>query len=203
MNWRIRMAARFASVLFLGFAPAFASAQFPVPAAAGRSVSLSVGYSYVDLAMTPPTRVPLNGVDASLTGDVLPRFGLAVDAGYARASDVLSSGHHSDLLSYLGGPVFYPSRSKRLTTFLRGLAGGARETGPVPINGVGLATGYANKFAWAVGAGAEWKIYSSIGIRAGADYLHTAYFAGSAAVRGQGNIRATGSVVYYFGRHHR
>jgi len=195
--------AAFVGVVFLGLTPASASAQVPVPAAAGRSVNVSVGYSYVDLAMTPSNRVSLNGIDASLTGDILSRFGLAIDTGYARASNVFVSGHHSDLLSYLGGPVFYPSRSKRLTTFVRGLAGGARETGPVPINGGGFASGYANKFAWAFGAGAEWKVHSSIGIRVGGDYLHAAYFAGSPAVRGQGNIRATGSFVYYFGRHHR
>ena len=37
-------------------------------------------------------------------------------------------------------------------------------------------------------------------IRTGVDYMRTAYFDSSLAIRGQNNIRTTAAVVYYFGR---
>ena len=191
------VAARFGAVLLFGFTPALVSAQFPVPAATGRSINLSVGYSYLNLAITPSTRVSLSGVETGFTLGIGSKFGVIIDASYMRVSNVLGSKFHSDLLSYLSGPVLYPLHGRRLTTYLRGLIGGARETGATPLNG-GFVTGWVNKFSWACGGGAEYKLSHSLGFRSGADYLHTAYFNGSSAIRGQGNIRATGTVIFYF-----
>jgi len=36
-------------------------------------------------------------------------------------------------------------------------------------------------------------------IRTGVDYMRTAYFDSSLAIKGQNNIRTTAAVVYYFG----
>jgi hypothetical protein len=86
-------------------------------------------------------------------------YGARVDIGYVRASDVLNSRNHSDVLSYLAGPVFYPVRRRNLTVFAQGLFGAARVTGAVPLSGGGFLTGYANQFALAVGTGAEYRVY--------------------------------------------
>ena len=128
------------------------------------------------------------------------RFGVRLDLGYVRASNVLSSGHHSDILSYLGGPVYYPFTTSRMETYVHFLAGGARVTGVVPSNQGQLITGYANEFAWAGGGGFQIDISSATAVRVGGDYLHTSYFDPSGALHGQGNLRAVVSFVYVLGR---
>ena len=97
----------------------------------------------------------MNGLDAALTVDVSPRLGGRVDVGYVRASHILNSAYHGDVLSYLAGPVFYPVRRGKVAAFAQGLLGAARVTGAVPVTGGGFVIGYVNQFAWAVGAGAE------------------------------------------------
>ena len=79
--------------------------------------------------------------------------------------------------------------------------GGARVTGPILLNGGGyLAGAWMTNYAWAVGGGAEYWVSDSMAIRFGSDYLRTSYFDASLATRGQSNLRATSSVVYFFGR---
>src|SRR5713226_1351217 len=176
-------------------------AQSPRAPAIAPVVSASLGYSFISLATPSSARIALNGLDAAFTLDVSPRLGARVDVSYVRASHVLNSGHHSDVLSYLAGPVFYPVRRSKLAVFAQGLIGAARVTGPVPVSGGGFLDGYVNQFAWAVGTGAEFRVYESIGVRIGADYLHTRYFNSGPAIRGQNNLRITTSLVYFFERH--
>jgi opacity protein-like surface antigen len=176
------------------------AAQTPVPAGIGPAVNVSIGYSYVNLSVPSSNRIGMSGADASVTVDFSPRVGVRADLAYVRASNVLGSGNHSDVLSYLGGPVFYSTRHRHLATYAHALVGGARVTGAVPFNGGGFLTGFVNKFSWAVGGGAESRVSSSVALRVGADYLHTAYFDSSVAIRGQANLRIVGSLVYHFGR---
>lgn len=187
------------------FAP-WTVAQSPRAAAIGSHISASLGYSFTSLVVPSSSRIGLNGLDAALTIDVIPHLGARVDLGYVRASDVLNSGNHSDILSYLAGPVFYPVRRRKLAVYAQGLLGAARVTGAVPLSSGGFLTGYVNQFAWAVGTGFEYRVYESIGFRIGADYLHTRYSDPSLVIRGQDNLRVNGSLVYFFGkrssRHH-
>src|SRR5450755_3317521 len=97
-------------VLCLLLTPAPMWAQSPVAAGRAPVVSVSVGYSYLDFGSMSSDRCGLNGLDASLGVDFIPRLGAKVDLGYVRASNVLDSGRHGDVLSYLVGPVFYPTR---------------------------------------------------------------------------------------------
>jgi hypothetical protein len=170
------------------------------PATAGRApdINASVGYSYLDFGSVPSDRIGLNGVDASLTADFFPRIGIKADFGYVRASDVLGSGRHSDVLSYLAGPVFYPTRG-RLTTYLQGLVGGARVTGAIPFNQNQFLVGFINRPAWAAGGGVEYALSPSFAFRAGIDYLHASYADSSATVKGQRGIRTVAGIVYYPG----
>jgi opacity protein-like surface antigen len=78
--------------------------------------------------------------------------------------------------------------------------GGARVSGPILTNGgLILLGGWSTGYAWAVGGGTEYWVTPSMAIRTGADYLRTTYFDASLVVRGQGNLRTTATVVYYFG----
>jgi len=173
----------------------------PVPAARGLRVKASVGYEYMTLAMPSSNRVNLSGVDATLAGSLSPRVGAIVDSSYVRASDVFNSGKHADVLSYLAGPVFYPTRNERLTTFVHGLIGGTRVSGVSPTNGVNFLAGYVNKLSWAFGAGIEYPVSRSIALRIGGDYQHTYFFNSEAAIRGQNNFRAVCSLVYSLWQH--
>jgi opacity protein-like surface antigen len=187
--------------LLLSLYVPMSTAQSPRAAAIGSRINASLGYSFTNLAVPSSNRIELNGLDAALNIDIIPHLGARVDLGYVRASDVLNSRNHSDVLSYLAGPVFYPVRRRKLAVFAQGLFGAARETGAVPLSGGGFLTGYANQFAWAAGTGAEYRVYESIGFRIGADYLHTRYSDPSLVIRGQSNLRLTGSFVYFFGKH--
>ena len=174
-------------------------AQSPTVGAIGPAVNASLGYSYLNIEVPSSARIVLNGVEASATIDTLPRLGVKLDLGYARASNVFGSGYHSDVLSYLAGPVLYPSRHKKLTIYIQGLIGGARVTGPVPLAGGGFDHGYVNKLAWGAGCGWEYEFSSSFAFRVGGDYLHTAFFSSALTIRGQNNFRTAGSIVYFFG----
>ena len=145
----------------------------------------------------------LNGGDTSFTLGT-SRLGIRADWGYARAANVHGTGRHSDLLSYLAGPVFYPSRHRNFNTYIHALVGAARVSGPVPRNGGGfLLGGWAWGYAWAVGGGVDYRILQSMAIGTGVDYMRTAYFDSSLSIRGPNNIRTTTTVVYYFGRRSR
>src|SRR5271157_3355833 len=141
----------------------------------------------------------MNGVDAGVTVGVSRRFAVRADLGYARAGNVFSTGHHSDILSYLAGPVYYPTRSRHLSTYVELLAGGARVTGVTPMPNGGHVRGFANEFAWAGGGGVEINTWPSLAMRIGADYLRTQYFDPSVTLQGQGNLRALMSFTYYLG----
>jgi hypothetical protein len=188
-------------LLVLSLYAPWTMAQSPRAAAIGSHISASLGYSFTNLDVPSVSRTDLNGADAAFTIDVVPRFGARLDVGYSRASDVFNSGKHSDILSYLAGPIFYQMRRRKLAVFAQGLFGAARVTGAVPVNGGGFLTGYANQFACAVGTGAEYRVYDSIGFRIGADYLHTRYADPGLVIRGQNNLRLTVSFVYFFGKY--
>ena len=173
----------------------------PVAAATGRLIEVSLGYESVNLDMPSSGRVNLSGVNSTITADILPRIGVTVDFGYARAANFLDTGHHVDVLSYLAGPVFYPVRAGRLTTFIHGLLGGARVTGVVPTSDSTDLLGYANRVSWAMGGGARYQVTPSVAFQISSDYLRTGYVNSNAAIRGQNNIRAVCGVVYSFWKH--
>jgi len=175
-------------------------AQYPTAAGIGPLVEGGLGYTYVSMDFPPTSRVGMNGLDANITADFHRTFGMRADLGYARVSNVFNSGHHSDVLSYLAGPVFYPLRRKRLTFCMDLLVGGARVTGLTPNLAGERFGGFVNKLAWDYGVGFQYSVSPSVGIRFEMNYLHTSYFNSSAAVQGQENLRTTINVVWYFGK---
>jgi opacity protein-like surface antigen len=182
--------------LILGLLPHPVLSQ--VVAATGPVVNAAVGYSYVDLSLAQNNRVGLNGADVNLSVDFRSQFGLKLDIGYARGSNVLGSGRHADVLSYLAGPVVYPIHHRKWTAYAEGLVGAARVTGPIPSTN-GFLGAYVNKLAWVLGGGLEYDLSSSWAFRAGPEYLHTAFFITPTRIGGQNNVRAVAEIVHRFG----
>jgi hypothetical protein len=183
----------------------FAAVSGKTPAAAGRdkAIDLSLGYSYVSSGQSFSNRIGLMGADASITIGY-SRIGIRADLGYARASNVLGTGHRSDVLTYLAGPVFYPMSRRHFDTYIHALAGGAMVSGPVRVNSGGiLLGGWATGYSWALGGGVDYWISDSLAIRTGADFLRTAYYDPALAIRGRYNLRTTAAVVYFFGKQSR
>jgi opacity protein-like surface antigen len=173
----------------------------PVFVGRGVSVRVSGGYAFMSLGMPPSGRRKPSGPDAMVTADLSPRFGVSGDLTYVRASNVLDTGRHADVLSYLAGPVFYPFRTAKLTMYVHGLGGGARVTGVIPQTGGDYETGYANKVSLAVGGGVEYEISTSVSFRGGGDYQRTYFFNSDGVVRSQNDMRAVCSVVYTLWQH--
>ena len=179
-----------------------ATAQAPLSPAKASVFNLAVGYEYLHADAAPSRRIAMQGIDASITADFLPRLGVRLDVGYARATNLFGSGHTGDILNYFAGPVFYPIRHRRLSTYVDGLIGFARVTGAIPATAYPfLVGGFSNKFGWAAGGGIDYRFDTSWSLRTGAEYMHTSYFDQSALPRGQSNVRVVCSIVYLFGNH--
>jgi hypothetical protein len=97
--------------------PAIIRSKAPAPAARGKTFELGLGYSYVSHAENQSKRVGLQGADASFTIG-FSRMDIQADVGYARASNVLGTGRHSDVLTYLAGPVFHPTTRRNFDTYV-------------------------------------------------------------------------------------
>jgi opacity protein-like surface antigen len=177
-----------------------ANSQTPLPA--GRSSALDFALGYTDVQMTVPGsgHVNMTGADATMTAQVVPRIGIAMDLTYARSHEVFGTGHHNDMLSYLAGPVFYVARQRRTTLFTSILVGAAR------LNGINFSqtgsffSGYVVKPAWSGGVGLQHAITPTVSLRLGVDYLRTTFFDHTSALKGEGSLRTSATVVYTFGR---
>jgi hypothetical protein len=187
----------------VGVAPFAVIKAKPIEGVRVKTIELGLGYTYVSHAENQSKRVGLQGAEASFTIG-FSRVGIMADVGYARASNVLGTGRHSDVLSYLAGPVFHPTTRRDFDSYVHVLVGGARVSGPVLTNGgLILLGGWTMGYAWAVGGGVEYWLTDSMAIRTGTDYLRTSYYDSSLVVRGQSNLRTTATVVYYFGKRSR
>src|SRR6266403_3558066 len=73
----------------------------PTAAASGPVFEASAGYTYLALDTPSQQRVGLSGVDANGFLDFNSRWGMMVDLSYARAGNVLGTGHSGNVLSFL------------------------------------------------------------------------------------------------------
>ena len=111
--------------VFVLAAPAVAQSRLvsgPAPAVAGPAYDLSVGYSFLKMAVSTAESVNLNGMDAGGTVALSPRWGAALDTSYLRATKVLGTPHQAYMLSVQGGPMFYPVEHGNTRVFVRALA---------------------------------------------------------------------------------
>jgi len=177
-----------------------AYAQGPLVAGMGPVLEAGVGYSYIQAGVpTQSNPLAMNGVDLLGTADFSRRFGVHLDLGYARSFDAYDSRHTADMFTYMAGPVFYPLRSRNLNVYTHLLLGGARETGVNFEPNGQIILGYANRFAWAGGAGGQYRFSPSLAVRVGVDYLRTEFFNSSVALQGQTNLKPSVALIYTFG----
>jgi len=165
------------------------------PAARGPVYDVSAGYSYVTMSIPNAGRVNLNGVDVSGHVGFNRHWGATIDSNYARNSNVLGTGHQGYVLSFLGGPVFYPLEYRNTAVFVHGLAGAGLVDGAVPLSVTDYFHGYQIRFSYALGGGFERSIMGPFAVRVSGDYLRTAFFNSVAAVQPQNNLRLTVSLV--------
>ncbi len=168
----------------------------PRPAAYGPSYDVSFGYSYITSTIPTSGRASLNGFDASGRVEFSQHWGGAVDAGYVRTSNVLSTGNGGYDLTFLIGPVFYPVEHGKFRMFLHALVGAGLVDAAVPVTGTKYLHGWVTRPAYAVGGGMERSIAGPFGLRVSADYLRTAFVNTAAVVEPQNNLRLTGSIVF-------
>jgi len=185
----------------------FTNAQEPKAAAIGSQAELKtgIGVAYLDFDVAPGARKRLLGLTSEMSLDLSPKVGVEAEVGYLRASNVFGTGRHSDILTYLAGPIWYPTR-RGFQPYVHGLVGLARVTGPFPVGPLAneeLAHGMANKLAWELGTGVEFRLHGPMRVRIGADYLHSAYYGPLLQIRGQSNVRMTATIEYVFGTHRR
>jgi hypothetical protein len=182
--------------LVLALFPASAFAQQPFSAGSGPVITAGFGYSYMSVSIPSATRIDMNGLGASITGNFRSRFGAKVDLNFVRQANVFGTGHHADVLSFMLGPLFYPVNNNRLAVYVQALAGGSRADGVIPNGAGGFNTAYTEGLAWAIGGGIERSISTSLAVRSEADYMRTSFIDSSGVFRGQNDLRITGSLVY-------
>jgi hypothetical protein len=180
--------------------PVVLSGKGPVASGKSKTLEFGVGYSYVSHPVSPSQRLGLQGADVSVTIG-FSRFGLKADVGYARAANVLGTGTHSDILSYLVGPVFRPVSARKYEIWVHALAGGARQSGPfLTSGGIIFIGGWATSYAWEAGGGVKYWISDTLAISTEADCLRSSYYGPSATLQGEFNIKTTAGVIFYFGK---
>ena len=206
MRNAIRTVGKVSFLLFVLVAPALAQNWLvtgPPPAASGPDYDVSVGYSYLAMPIPAAGHVNLNGLDVSGHIDVKPRWGAVLDSNYVRTPNVFDTKHEGYLLSFLGGPVFYPVVRGGSRAFVHMLAGVGMVDGAVPVSDTQYFHGWQARFSYAVGGGFEHTVAGPFAVRVGGDYLRTAFFDPSGAVQPQNNFRVTASLVFRLrGRFH-
>jgi len=177
-----------------------ARAQGPVVAGVAPVFEGGIGYSYVQSNVPSQGNLAMKGVVASASGDLNSHFGAKLEVGYSRSFDAFQTGRAADILTYMGGPVFYPVRRRKFDIHAQVLLGGARETGVNFENDGTLVRGYVNHFAWEGGAGFQFRMSEALSLRPEIEYLRTSYFNSNVAIQGQTNLRTTLNLIYTFGR---
>jgi opacity protein-like surface antigen len=186
-------------VVMLGLA---SQVRAQVPAIAGVAPVLegSVGYSYMQSNVPSQGNLAMKGILVSGSRDLNAHFAVKLEVGYSRSFDAFQTGRTADILTYMGGPVFYLVRRQKFSIHAQVLLGGARETGVNFESDGTLVRGYVNHFAWAGGAGFQYRISEALSLRPEVEYLRTSFFNSNLAIQGQTNLRPSINLIYTFGR---
>jgi hypothetical protein len=171
-------------------------ATTPAPAAAGPSSDVSVGYTFVRMPIPGSSSVNLNGLDVTGRMDLNQHWGIMADSNYARTPNVLGPPNGGYVLSFLGGPAFYPVEHRNTRVFLRFLAGASMIDAAAPGADSQYYHGWLVRFSYAGGAGVEQAIAGPFSLRLGGDYLRTSFYDHTGAVQPQNDFRVTASLIF-------
>jgi opacity protein-like surface antigen len=200
----LRFSTRLSIVSLLCASPLLGQAVYrgANPAAKGPEFDVSAGYSYAGVNFSGKPTVNMQGADLGAAIDFTSRWGATLDSSYVRAGRDPRTGHTSDVVSFLAGPVFVPAQNQNTRVLVRALAGVSVVDGSVPDSLVPVGQlyyrGWLTRFSWAVGTGIEHNISGPFAVRVNVDYLRTRYVSSSLTVQPQNNIRVTGSLVFRF-----
>jgi opacity protein-like surface antigen len=179
-----------------------AKAQLPLAASQSTAFDTSLGGQYTRLTVPGSGKTGMAGPKATFTAVPFRRIGVRADFAYQRSDNLLGSGQYNDVLTYMGGPVFYAIHTYRTDVYGQALIGGARVTGVNNTESGGYLSAYANKLAWSFGAGVQRNITSAFALRLQADYLHTSFFDPAETVKGSYSLSGSLALVYSFGPGH-
>jgi len=166
------------------------------PASTGPAYDVSVGYTYLTMAIPAAGRANLKGLDVSGRINFRPRWGAMLDSNYVRTPDVLGTKHVGYLLSLQGGPVFYPVEHGNKRIFVHALAGVGLVDAAVPVSTTDYFHGWQSRFSYAFGGGVEHSVSGPFAVRVTGDYLRTAFFDAVGAVQPQNNFRLSVGLVF-------
>jgi opacity protein-like surface antigen len=169
------------------------------PAGTASALEASVGYVFMSVTSGETPRLNLVGVDANSVLQFVPRWGAMVDLTFARAANVPGTGHSDKVFSGLAGPAFFLIDRSRGNVFVHGLAGVALvDSAFLAADGFEF-HGYAARFSFALGAGAEVTVHGPIALRVTGDYQRTTFVNSVLGSVPQNNLRLGTSLVYRFG----
>jgi opacity protein-like surface antigen len=179
----------------------FAQSELRGNAPAGKASALeaSVGYVFMSMTSAETPRLNLGGVDANSVLQFAPRWGAMVDLAFARATNVPGTGHSDKVFSALAGPECFLIDRTGGNVFVHGLAGVALvDSAFLAANGFEF-HGYAARFSYALGAGAEVTVHGPFAVRLTGDYQRTGFVNSVLGSVPQNNLRLGTSLVYRLG----
>jgi hypothetical protein len=189
-------------VCFFGFvmvASAFAQSRLqssPSPAVAGPAFDLSVGYIYLKMPIPSAGNANFNGLDFSGNIGLSSRWGATLDSSYLYTSDVLNTKHQGYVLSFRGGPAFYPVSHGNTRLFVHALAGASLVDGAVPISANEDFHGWLLRPSYAFGGGVEHPVSAQLGVRVIGDYVRTSFYDSAGAAQPQNNLQLSVNFVF-------
>ena len=178
-----------------------ARAQGPITAGVAPVLEGGIGFTYIKSSVPSQGTLAMKGILLSASKDLNTHFGAKLEVGYSRCFDAFQTGRKADILTYMGGPVFYPVRRPKFSIHAQVLVGGARETGVNFESNGTLVRGFVNQFAWAGGAGFQYRISEALSLQPEVEYLRTSFFNANVTTQWQPNLRTALNLIYTFGRH--
>jgi len=175
-------------------------AQGPEIAGVAPVIEGGIGYMYMKSSVPSQGTLLMHGIVASGSADLNVHLGVKLEVGYSRSRDAFQTGRVADILTYMGGPVFYPIRRNKFAIHVQVLVGGARETGVNFESNGTLVRGFVNHLALAGGVGFRYRISPIMSLRPEVEYLRTSFFNSNVAVQGHSGLRTSLSLMYTFGR---
>jgi outer membrane immunogenic protein len=161
-------------------------------------VDMGVDYNYVRTNAPPGGCgcITLHGGDGWVAFNFMPSIALVGQVSGQHASNIEGSGADLTLSSFLVGPRYSFTVTRRIVPFAQVLLGGAHATGSLAPDHIGIA-GSSNAFAMTAGGGLDIGLSRHLAIRtAQIDYFMTRFSNG--VNDRQNNLRLSAGIVLRF-----
>jgi outer membrane immunogenic protein len=203
---RVLQFLRFAIAITFALAVAHAAfAQADDPKEDTPRVDVFGGYSYMrSNIVVSDTSINLNGASGSISYNFNGWLGVVGDVGVYHQGSITANGLSLTVSTYQAGPRFSLRRHPRLTPFGQVLLGAGHAGGTLYTTSLGGGVpplGASNALVLTAGAGVDWKVTRSVGIRViQAEYLYSQFNNGAGHGSEQNNVRLSAGIVFSFGK---